>query len=89
MIHVSKELEGESVYATYTPDISISVEPSLVSLSDRLRQVRRRCHPGSTRPRSQIDLIYFIGRIEERVALGVSPKRIQLVGAGVVGHTEV
>jgi hypothetical protein len=27
-----EELEGSSVYAAYTPDIAVSVEPGLISL---------------------------------------------------------
>ena len=33
MPHLIEELEGRSVYASYTPDVTISVEPCLVSLA--------------------------------------------------------
>jgi hypothetical protein len=41
MLHLSKELEGLSDYASYTPDVSISEEASLVSLSIGQDQVWR------------------------------------------------
>src|SRR4029453_16371207 len=40
-LHLSQELEGLSHYASYTPDLSRSVEPSLVSLTIGKYQVRR------------------------------------------------
>jgi hypothetical protein len=33
MPYLVEELEGSSVYAAYTPDITVSVEPGLVSLA--------------------------------------------------------
>ena len=37
MHYLVEELERRSVYATYAPDISVPVEPSLVSLAVRRR----------------------------------------------------
>ena len=41
MPYLVQELEGCSVYAAYTPDIPVSVEPGLVSLAVGRWQIRR------------------------------------------------
>ena len=40
MLYLSQELEGLSYYASYTPDLSRSVEPGLIGLSIGQYQIR-------------------------------------------------
>src|SRR5262249_20999872 len=84
-----QEREASSVYSSYTPDIPISIESRLVCLSVRQRQVRWRGHPGSTRPGSQVQFIHLVGGVEETTALSIAAQRIQLIGGGIVGYTQV
>src|SRR5262245_40741014 len=90
MVYVRQELEGCSVNATYTPDISIAEEPGQVSLPGRLWQVWRRRHPSSTWPASQVYLIHLVGGVEELTIIWqISAQCIQLVGSGIIGNSEV
>ena len=85
-----EELERRSIYAAYTPDVPVSVEPGLIGLTDRLWQVGWRHYPGSSRPASQWQLIYLVGRVEEiAIIVQIPGKRIQRVGSGIVSKTEV
>jgi hypothetical protein len=41
MPYLVQELEGSAVYAAYTPDIAVPVEPGLVRLAIRQWQIGR------------------------------------------------
>jgi len=60
-----EELEGETVQTAHTPNITVTIESSLVGLAIRQRQVGRRWVPGSARPSRQVELIDLIGRVKE------------------------
>src|SRR4030095_7463839 len=90
MVYISAELEGQTVYASYTPDISCSIEARLIGLTHRLWQVRRRGYPSSTRPGSQVYLIYLVGGVKETTIIWQIPtKRVQLVVSRIVSNAEV
>jgi hypothetical protein len=89
MQYVREELERRPVQASYTPDLPCSKESCLVRLPVGCWQVRRRGHPGSSRPGGHVELIYQVGRVEETTPCGVSTQRIQLACSRVVGNAHV
>src|SRR5205823_8001497 len=89
MPYLSEELEGRSVNSAYTPDVSCSIEPCLVSLANRQWQIRWRGRPGPTGPTCQGYLVHLVGGVEETAPLEIATHRIQRVGPRVVGKAEV